>query len=159
LIARRVTNATGSVSFALWNAVFFVVWIVINLPGMPTQFDPFPFSFLTMVVSLEAIMLSVFVLIAENAQARRSDQRARLDMQLNAIAEREVSKLIELVADMHEHLGLEGGARAEVKEMRGKTRLQQIADHVRAMEEGENHPESQADDGRDAGTRPAHRWR
>jgi uncharacterized membrane protein len=134
-IAARVTDATGSVLFALLNVAFFAVWIVLNLPGMPTEFDPFPFSLLTMVVSLEAIMLSVFVLIAENAQSRRSEQRARLDMQLNAIAEREISKVIELVAQIHEHLGLEGTARAEVREMRLKTPLGRIADEVREMDE------------------------
>ncbi len=52
--------------------------IAINLPGSPIQFDPFPFSFLTMIVSLEAIGLSIFVLISENSQAHRADRLARL---------------------------------------------------------------------------------
>jgi uncharacterized membrane protein len=144
-IATRVTSATGNVTFALLNALFFAVWVLLNLPGMPTQFDPFPFALLTMLVSLEAILLSVFVLIAANAQSRRADQRARLNMQLDAVAEREITKLIELVAQIHEHLGLEGSARSEVQEMRGKTRLQQIADHYRALEEAEEHPTPSSD--------------
>jgi uncharacterized membrane protein len=65
--------------FLAFNAVWFAVWIAINLPGSPLQFDPFPSSFLTIVVSLEAIFLATFVLVAENAQGRAADRRARID--------------------------------------------------------------------------------
>lgn len=119
---------TGSMLFAAINAVWFIVWIAVNLPGSPWVFDPFPFALLTMVVSLEAIGLSIFVLISENSQARRADRLARLEMQVNVIAEREITKLLDLVTDIHDQLGLAGGLTPELREMRSETRLADIAE-------------------------------
>jgi uncharacterized membrane protein len=120
-VATRITRLTGSMTFVAFNAIWFVVWIAINLPGSPIQFDPFPFSFLTMIVSLEAIGLSIFVLISENSQARRADRLARLEMQVNVIAEREITKLVNLVSEIHEHLGLAGLTDFERREMATET--------------------------------------
>jgi uncharacterized membrane protein len=133
-VADRITAAMGSMTFLGINVVCFAVWIVLNLPGMPTQFDPFPFSFLTIFVPFEAIILAVFVLISENAQGRRADRRARLEMQVTILAEREISKLVGLVAEMHKHLGLQGHVSEEVSEMQRATSLEQVADAVEAVE-------------------------
>ncbi len=127
-IADRITAMTGSMAFAGVNAVWFIVWIAMNLPGSPWVFDPFPFALLTMLVSLEAIGLSIFVLISENSQARRADRLARLEMQVNVIAEREITKLLDLVTEIHDHLGIGGGSSRELREMRAETRLADIAD-------------------------------
>src|SRR5687768_5375419 len=116
-IADRITALTGSMSFVLINAVWFAVWIALNLPGMPTQFDPFPFSFLTMMVSLEAIFLAIFVLISANAQSARADHRARIDMEINVMTEREVTKLIRVIGELTQHLGLPESDDPELKEM------------------------------------------
>lgn len=131
--ADRVTAATGSMTFVGINVAWFVVWILLNLPQMPTQFDPFPFSLLTMVVSLEAIVLAVLVLISEHAQSRRADRRARIELQVNLLAEREISKLVGLVAEIHEHLGLQPLVSEEVREMEAPTRLQDVAAGVDAV--------------------------
>lgn len=133
-VATTITRLTGSMAFVILNAVWFVTWIVINLPGSPIQFDPFPFSFLTMIVSLEAIGLSIFVLISENSEARRSERLARLEMQVNIIAEREITKLVNLVSEIHEHLGLSGLTDEEKREMATETRLADIAQAVDAVE-------------------------
>lgn len=133
-VAMMVTAWTGTVPFLFLNAIWFVVWIGLNVPGSPVEFDGFPFSFLTMVVSLEAIFLSIFVLISENAESRASDRRARLDMQVNVIAEREVSKVLAMVAALHEHFGLEPGEDAELKEMELPTPLGHIAETVEAAD-------------------------
>lgn len=133
-LALTITRLTGSIGFVLLNVVWFSVWIVVNLPGSPLQFDPFPFSFLTIMVSLEAICLSSFVLISENSQARRAERLARLEMQVNILAEREITRLIRLVSEIHEHLGLGGLDAEEQREMGEETRLADVAQAVDSLE-------------------------
>lgn len=70
------------------HVIWFAGWILLNL-GFIKAFDPFPFSLLTMIVSLEAIFLASFVLISQNKQAIQADKRAKIDLQVNLIAERE----------------------------------------------------------------------
>ena len=133
--ADQITALTGSGPFVLFNAVWFSVWIALNLPGMPTEFDPFPFSFLTMAVSLEAIFLSVFVLISANAQSKRADHRARVDMEINVMTEREVTKVIRLIAELTQHLGLPESDDPELREMMKKVRVGRVAEAVEAVED------------------------
>ena len=89
----------GSMSFLFLNALFFAVWIGLNTLGLNKlglgvkQFDPFPFGLLTMIVSLEAIFLSCFVLVSQNRQAQKDRVRADVEYEVNVRAEREVSAL------------------------------------------------------------------
>lgn len=80
-LADRVTAIAGSTAFLSLNLIWFVAWILINqgVFGKGLIFDEYPFGFLTMVVSLEAIILSVFVLISQNRSSRRSEIRAEMD--------------------------------------------------------------------------------
>jgi uncharacterized membrane protein len=80
-LADKITAIAGSTPFLTLNVVWFVGWILINTGvfGDDLIFDPYPFGFLTMVVSLEAIILAVFVLITQNRQAHRSEIQAELD--------------------------------------------------------------------------------
>jgi uncharacterized membrane protein len=87
--ADRVTAFAGSLNFVYIHAVWFGVWIVLNIGafGAALVFDDFPFGLLTMIVSLEAIFLSTFVMVSQNRQAARSDIRAQLDFETNLRAE------------------------------------------------------------------------
>jgi CRP/FNR family cyclic AMP-dependent transcriptional regulator len=96
-LADRLSEASGSWPFFWLNAVWFAVWLVVNLLT-PFRFDPFPFALLTMVVSLEAILLSVLILIAQQRQDRADRKIARLDFKTNQEAENGVERLI---AHMH----------------------------------------------------------
>src|SRR3989442_2323273 len=84
-----ITNFAGSMPFVYLHSVWFGVWILINLglAGASLAFDKFPFGLLTMIVSLEAIFLSTFVMISQNRQAARADVRAKLDFETNLRAE------------------------------------------------------------------------
>jgi uncharacterized membrane protein len=139
--AALVTNWTGSIRFIIFNAAFFASWIVLNLPVSPLQFDHFPFNFLTMIVSLEAIFLSIFVLISENAQSRDSDRRARLDTQVNVIAEREVTKILGMLAAVHEHLGLTDEGDQELDAMQHRTPIDHVAQTVEAADQNGGTPD------------------
>jgi len=100
-IADAITDFTGSMGFVWIHAIWFGLWITLNvgwihLPRI-SQFDPFPFQLLTMVVSLEAIFLSTFVLISQNRLAEASEKRAELDLQVNLLAEQKATKVLELL--------------------------------------------------------------
>jgi uncharacterized membrane protein len=97
-IADRVTAFSGSMTFVVIHLVWFAAWILANLLG-PRRFDPFPFGLLTLVVSLEAIFLSTFVLISQNRQSARSDERAKQDFETDLYSEA-LTKVI------GEHLGI-----------------------------------------------------
>jgi len=87
----------GSIPFLMLHVVWFGVWLVVNsvkLPGIP-QFDPFPFGFLTLTVSLEAIFLSVFVLLSQNRQAAKDHLRSDIEYDVNLKAELEIVQLHE----------------------------------------------------------------
>ena len=83
-----IANFCGSMTFVWIHVGWFGGWIVINA-ATRFQFDPFPFTFLTLVVSLEAIFLSTFILISQNQETRMTERRNHLDLQINMLAEKE----------------------------------------------------------------------
>jgi uncharacterized membrane protein len=107
-IADWIAWFSGSMPFLLLNAAWFVGWIAINtLPLGVRAFDPYPFGLLTMIVSLEAIFLSCFVLISQNRQAEKDRVRSDIEYDVNVKAELEVAHLHEktdrIYAEMLEH--------------------------------------------------------
>lgn len=107
-LADSLTEKCGSPTFLVLNTLFFVVWIAWNsgvIPGI-VAFDPYPFGFLTMAVSLEAIFLSIFVLISQNRSAKTSTIRDEVNLQVNLITEQEVTKILHLLADMRKQMGI-----------------------------------------------------
>lgn len=107
-IADSLTAVFGSIPFFTLNVLFFIVWLVGNMgyiPGFPV-FDPYPFTFLTMSVSLEAIFLAIIVLMSQNRQSYISSLREELDMQVNLVAEREITKILKLIKAIAEKNGV-----------------------------------------------------
>ena len=102
-IADAIAAFSGSISFLLLHAVWFALWIGWNTLG-PHHFDPFPFGLLTMVVSLEAIFLSVFVLISQSRQAAKERVRSDIEYDVNVKAEMEVAALHEKLDRLHEQI-------------------------------------------------------
>ena len=95
-VADWISDFSGSMPFLILNAVWFVVWIAVNeLPMGIKPFDPFPFGLLTMIVSLEAIFLSCFVLISQNRQAEKDRVRSDIEYEVNIKAELEIAHLHE----------------------------------------------------------------
>jgi CRP/FNR family transcriptional regulator, cyclic AMP receptor protein len=104
-VLERITDViaafSGSLAFLALHALWFLIWIGLNtIPGLPA-FDPFPFGLLTMCVSLEAIFLSVIVLLSQNRQSAKDRIRADVDYEVNLKAELEVSHLHEKVDHLH----------------------------------------------------------
>lgn len=107
-ISDGITDFTGSMAFVYVHVIWFAAWILLNvgLIHIPrvSEFDKFPFSLLTMIVSLEAIFLSTFVLISQNRLATASEKRAELDLQVNLLAEQKATKVIEMLDQITEQL-------------------------------------------------------
>ena len=96
---------SGSMPFLAINTAWFAGWILINSFNLGIrQFDPYPFGLLTMIVSLEAIFLSIFVLISQNRQAEKDRVRSNIDYEVNVKAEMEVAYLHEKTDRLHEKM-------------------------------------------------------
>jgi uncharacterized membrane protein len=107
-VAAAVTRAAGTAVFAIGHLVWFAAWIAVNSGWFKRvrPFDPFPFSLLTLVVSLEAIFLSIWILIAQNEMTRQADRRAHLDLQVNLLTEQESTATLRILQQVAAHLGL-----------------------------------------------------
>jgi uncharacterized membrane protein len=107
-IAGKVMAFAGSTPFIIFHMIWFLAWISVNtglFPGVE-PFDPFPFSFLTLVVSLEAIFLTLLVLMTQNRMTREADKRAHLDLQINLLDEQETTRILRMVQKISDHLGI-----------------------------------------------------
>jgi uncharacterized membrane protein len=97
-LSDAIAYVAGSTPFVVGHVVGFAVWIAVNAGWSGVEpFDPFPFSLLTLVVSLEAIFLSIFVLMSQNRAARLADRRAHLDLQVDLLAERELTVILHML--------------------------------------------------------------
>ena len=105
-VSEWIALFAGSMFFVYLHVAWFVIWIGVNV-SLSKPFDPFPFTFLTLVVSLEAIFLSTFILISQNHENELTDRRNQLDLQVNMLAERENTKMLELLKSIAEKLGVD----------------------------------------------------
>lgn len=103
-----LTEICGSTPFLIFHIIIFTSWIVLNLEIIPgaIPFDPFPFGLLTMVVSLEAIFLAIFILVSQNRSAYVNTLREEVHLRVNLIAEEEITKILEVLADVRKHIGI-----------------------------------------------------
>jgi uncharacterized membrane protein len=132
-LSDAVAGFVGSVSFVAIHLAWFGTWVAINtglLAWVPV-FDPYPYVFLCMIVSLEGVLLSTFVLIKQNRMSLRADQRAHLDLQVNLLAEKEVTKLIQMIERVSRQLGIEGEVvDSEAHELGEITAVGRLAEEV-----------------------------
>lgn len=107
-IADDLTSICGSTPFLIFHIFIFLSWVILNtnvLPGA-IPFDPFPFGLLTMVVSLEAIFLSIFVLVSQNRSSYINSLREEVHLRVNLIAEEEITKVLEVLAELRKEMGI-----------------------------------------------------
>ena len=131
-VADLLTAAFGTVTFLIINAIFFAAWIIWNkgmLPGIPIL-DPFPFGFLTMVVSLEAIFLAIIVLISQNREANIADLREEVDLYITTYAESEITKMIYLQTLALKKMGVDLSNDEELQDMLQNLQSERIEDEL-----------------------------
>ena len=133
--AERFSDAVvahaGRLWFVVFHAAWFGLWVLWNSrPQAIKAFDPFPFPALTTVVSLEAIFLSLFILMSENRSTRRADERAHLDLQINLLAEHEATKTLELLRALCRYHGLPQAEDPEIIELLRRTEPYTLAREI-----------------------------
>lgn len=105
-IAGFIARFCGSMTFVSVHVAIFAGWLLFNsIPGLP-HFDPYPFTFLTLVVSLEAIFLSTFILISQNHELRITERRNQLDLQINLLTEQENTKMLQMLERIARKVGV-----------------------------------------------------
>lgn len=119
ILVDRTTALLGSNLFLLVNLLVLMSWIVINtgqIPGIE-PFDEFPFSLLTTIVSLEAIILAILVLISQNRAAKVADLREEVQLQVNVLTEEEITRMMSMLVLLLQKNGIPIPEEQRVQEM------------------------------------------
>jgi uncharacterized membrane protein len=144
-VADHLTRVASSTPFLVAHFIWFAGWIAWNagVLGLPA-FDPYPFGFLTLIVSLEAIFLSIFVLMSQAREARIAELREEISLQVTLRMEEEVTKTLQLVAGLYARLGLTVGQDADLSDMLrplDAERIEQdLIDQLRRVDGGQKRP-------------------
>jgi uncharacterized membrane protein len=120
VVADRLTRWAASTPFLVAHVIWFAGWMIVNtgVAGL-RPFDPFPFGLLTMVVSLEAIFLAIFVLMAQSRESAVAELREEVSLQVILRMEEEVTKTLQLVAGLYARMGYTVSEDDELREMLG----------------------------------------
>ncbi|MEO5588818.1 MAG: DUF1003 domain-containing protein [Gemmatimonadaceae bacterium] len=118
VVADWLTNLASTTAFFVFHVIAFAVWLLWNSPLVTLpKFDPFPYGLLTMIVSLEAIFLSIFVLMSQSRESKIGELREELTLQVNLRIEEEVTKTLHLVAGLYTRMGHTLGNDVDLREM------------------------------------------
>lgn len=129
-LSDAIANFVGSIPFVVLHLCWFGIWVVLNTTQIFSRlrFDPYPFALLCMLVSLEGVLLSTFVLIKQNRMSLRADDRSHLDLQVNLLSEKELTKILQLQKLICNKLEIkEAEMDFEVKELSNITAVDNLA--------------------------------
>jgi uncharacterized membrane protein len=133
-IGDAIGSFAGSMSFVVLHVAAFAFWFVVNtklLPGI-RAFDPYPFILLSMAVSVEAVLLSTFVLMKQNREGKRAEQRQQLTLQIDLLAEQEATKTLQLLRRICDRLGIEEVKQDQtIKLLSEETAVDELADKLK----------------------------
>lgn len=129
-----IGSFVGTMTFVSLHVALFAAWFLVNLkliPGLPA-FDPYPFMFLSMAVSIEGVLLTTFVLMKQNRMSKRADQRNQLNLQVDMLSEREATRMLQMLARVCRHLGLEDEVeQPEVRQLSQETSIDLLAQELK----------------------------
>lgn len=121
-----VSRVAGGLMFFVVHILWFTVWIAVN--RRPDAFDPPPYNLLMLIVSLEAIVLTGFVLRAQSRAAMLADRRAEIDLQVNLLAEEELTAILRVLCAIGDKVGIDvASADPRVEQFRSQTDVREIA--------------------------------
>ena len=126
-IADAITAYSGRMLFVYVHIGWFGLWILLNTGrlGVP-PFDPFPYGLLTMIVSLEAIFLSTFVLLSQNRLSEDVERRANLGLQIGLLTEHELTRVLQMLDAIQDKVGVENDADSELANLEMETRPEDV---------------------------------
>lgn len=126
-LADGITRFSGRLSFVYFHAAWFGAWLLLNTGWFGVRpFDPYPYGLLTMIVSLEAIFLSTFVLISQNRLGEESDRRADLDLHVGLLTEAELTRVLKMLCAIQEKLGIESDEPDELADLKLTTNPEDV---------------------------------
>ena len=134
-VAMLIAKFCGSMTFVWVHVIGFAGWITLNLVPNVEHVDPFPFTFLTFVVSLEAIFLSTFILISQNHDTRISERRNHLDLQINLLSEQENTKMLMMLQAIAEKVGAEIEPDEDMTVLAQETELEKVVAQIQQHED------------------------
>ncbi|AMO22996.1 DUF1003 domain-containing protein [Ramlibacter solisilvae] len=129
-MAAAIARFCGSMSFVWLHVAAFAAWIAWNTLPSFAHFDPYPFTFLTLVVSLEAIFLSTFILISQNYDMRVSERRNQLDLQINLLSEQENTKILQILERIAQKVGAHVSDDPQIRALEEATRPEALARQI-----------------------------
>ena len=129
-LADAIASFCRSITFVWVHVAWFVGWILANVLPEIKHFDPYPFTFLTFVVSLEAIFLATFILISQNHETRLSEQRNHLDLQINLLTEQENTKMLKILGHIAERIGAKIDDDLSAQVLEQATRPEKLVDQI-----------------------------
>ena len=137
-IADVITAFSGRMIFVYVHIVWFGIWILLNTGrlGVPA-FDPFPYGLLTMIVSLEAIFLSTFVLISQNRLGAETERRADLDLHIGLLTEHELTRVLQMLDIIQDKLGIVDHANSDLADLEMETKPEDVLaeiEHLQKLE-------------------------
>jgi uncharacterized membrane protein len=128
--AAAIARFCGSMRFVWIHVAVFAAWIGYNSLPWFNAFDPYPFTFLTLVVSLEAIFLSTFILISQNYDMRVAERRNQLDLQINLLAEQENTKALQILERIARKVGAHLTDDPQVRALEEATRPDTLVEQI-----------------------------
>ena len=134
-IADDITSFSGRMVFVYVHIAWFGIWILLNTGrfGLPV-FDPFPYGLLTMIVSLEAIFLSTFVLISQNRQGEETERRADLDLHIGLLTEHELTRVLQMLDAIQDKLGIVDHENSELADLEMETKPEDVLAEIHRLQ-------------------------
>ncbi len=133
-LADAITSVSGRMLFVYLHILWFGSWIVINAGWQRfPAFDPFPYGLLTMIVSLEAIFLSTFVLISQNRLSDEAERRADLDLHIGLLTEHEVTRVLQMLDAIQDTLGIVNHTQSELAQLEIETKPEDVLAEIQRL--------------------------
>jgi uncharacterized membrane protein len=135
-ISDGITKFSGQMVFVYVHVIWFGAWILLNTgrAGI-APFDPFPYGFLTLVVSLEAIFLSTFVLISQNRLSEESENRANLNLQIALLTEHEVTRVLQMLDAIQDKMGIDNDEDSELADLEMETKPEDVLAEIARLQQ------------------------
>lgn len=134
-MADTITDFSGNMLFVYVHILWFGIWIILNTGWMGiVAFDPFPYGLLTMIVSLEAIFLSTFVLISQNRLNEEAERRADLNLHISLLAEHELTRVLQMLDAIQEKMGIENHAESDLADLEMETKPEDVLAEIEQLQ-------------------------
>lgn len=106
-LADLLAKVVGSWTFLIVQAALLLIWMILNLVGWISAWDPYPFILLNLVLSFQSAFATPVILMSQNRQARLDERRNKLDLQINLLAEQENTEQLKILRRLCEKFGVE----------------------------------------------------